>query len=242
MAEQEPTKKKSALEIALEEKQAQEREKKDNPPENKGDKPPSELAYIVAETTKIEAETKLELAKRNLSSFKEWEAERKKQQDILDAERQKLEMESKQKNELLADRESKIQEQEVELTGKQKLLEDDVIKNQTWSDKLDRAEKGLKAEMAKFLEAKGKDKEILRTNIENLMKILCTPMVYNEYQDGYTIDCVDNLTSQSVKIVANILQTRCGVTPMYADTGEYLSVEARMKLGYKVDGSKFIAQ
>jgi len=233
----EPTKKKSALEIALEEKQAAERDKKDNPPETKGDKPPSEISDINQQIAKIEAETKLELVKRNLSSLKEWETEKKKQQDALNAERQAFDDSTKKQSELLTDQESKLKEQEVELSGKQAVLDDEIIKNQLWSDKLDKAEKGLKAEIAQFLKVKGNDKEIMRVNIENLMKYLCTPLVYS--QDGYSMDCVDNVISNSVKIVANLLQQRCGVTPVYNEVGEYLSVETRAKLGLKPNGEKF---
>ena len=69
------------------------------------------------------------------------------------------------------------------------------------------------------------------------MKYLCTPLVYS--QDGYSMDCVDNVISNSVKIVANLLQQRCGVTPVYNEVGEYLSVETRAKLGLKPNGEKF---
>lgn len=223
------------LKIEQEEKRQKELSEKNSPPPTTpiantplDDKTIANISDINSQISRLEAETKLELAKRNINSLKDWESEKKKQQDDLNKQ-----------GELLTDRESKLMEQEVEVSGQKSLLDEDVIKNQQWSDKLDRAEKGLKAEVSKFLVEKGKNKEILRVNFENLMKLLCNPLVQNEYGDGYTLDCVDNIISNSVKIVAVILETRCGVKPMYNESGEYLSVEARSKLGFKPNGEKF---
>jgi hypothetical protein len=186
------------------------------------------IAEIDAKTKEIDAKTRHELAIRNLASFKDWEEEKKRQQDEL-----------RKKSDDLSILEKSIKEREVEISGKEFVVETDTKKNREWSDKLERAEKGLKGQVADFLTLKGKDREILRIEVERLMKLLCIPLVPNQYRDGYTFDCIDNIISQSIKITASVLEQRCKVKPLYNDDGSYLDSEARKRLGYRLDGSKY---
>jgi vacuolar-type H+-ATPase subunit I/STV1 len=188
----------------------------------------SEVDIIDKQTLKVEAETRQELARRNLTSFKEWDELKKKEQAEISKQQQDV-----------ADRESKLKESEVELIGKQGQLDTEANKNQEWATKLERAETGLKKQVGDFLVVKGKDKELLRADIEQVMKFLCIPLVENTYGDGYVQECVDNIIGHSVKIVASILDVRCKVKPLYDDNGSYIDSETRKRLGFKDDGTRY---
>jgi len=165
---------------------------------------------------------------RQCNSYEEWEDGIKRQQDELN-----------KKAEDLATLEKSIKEREVTISGKEFNVDADTKKNQEWATKLERAEKGLKSQVADFLALKGKDREILRVEIEKLLKYLCIPMVVNSYGDGYTLDCVDNIVVNSIKIASSILEQRCKIKPLYNTDGSYLDSEARKRQGFKEDGSKY---